>query len=52
MNIIKFSLLIISITFPSFLKAEINIAHAIAMHGEPKYPDSFQYVDYANPDAP
>ena len=52
MNIIKLSLLIISITFPSFLKAEINIAHAIAMHGEPKYPDSFQYVDYANPDAP
>ena len=52
MNIIKFSLLIISITFPSFLKAEINIAHAIAMHGEQKYPDSFQYVDYANPDAP
>ncbi|SVA72929.1 uncharacterized protein METZ01_LOCUS125783 [marine metagenome] len=52
MNIIKLSLLIISITFPSFLKAEINIAHAIAMHGEPKYPDGFQYVDYANPDAP
>ena len=52
MNIIKFSLLIISITFPSFLKAEINTTHAIAMHGEPKYPDSFQYVDYANPDAP
>ena len=52
MNIIKFSLLIISITFPSFLKAEINIAHAIAMHGEPKYTDGFQCVDYANPDAP
>ena len=52
MNIIKLSLLIISITFPSFLKAEINTAHAIAMHGEPKYPDSFQYVDYTNPDAP
>ena len=52
MNIIRLSLLIISIIFPSFLKAEINIAHAIAMHGEPKYPDSFQYVDYANPDAP
>ena len=52
MNIIKLSLLIISIIFPSFLKAEIYTAHAIAMHGEPKYPDSFQYVDYANPDAP
>ena len=52
MNIIKLSLLIISITFPSFLKAEINTAHAIAMHGKPKYPNGFQYVDYANPDAP
>ena len=52
MNIIKLSLLIISITFPSFLKAEINTAHAIAMHGEPKYLDGFQYVDYVNPDAP
>ena len=51
MNIIKFSLLIISITFPSFLKAEINIAHAIAMHGEPKYSKDFEHVDYVNPDA-
>ena len=51
MNIIKLSLLIISITFPSFLKAEINIAHAIAMHGEPKYSKDFEHVDYVNPDA-
>ena len=52
MNIIKLSLLIIMITFPSFLKAEINIAHAIAMHGDPKYLDDFKYVDYVNPNAP
>ena len=51
MNIIKLSLLIISIIFPSFLKAEINIAHAIAMHGEPKYSKDFEHVDYVNPDA-
>jgi peptide/nickel transport system substrate-binding protein len=26
--------------------------HAIAMHGEPKYPASFKHFDYVNPDAP
>ncbi len=26
--------------------------HAIAMHGEPKYPAGFQHFDYVNPDAP
>lgn len=26
--------------------------HAIAMHGEPKYPRQFQHFDYVNPDAP
>ena len=26
--------------------------HAIAMHGEPKYPPGFSHFDYANPDAP
>lgn len=26
--------------------------HAIAMHGEPKYPPRFQHFDYVNPDAP
>jgi microcin C transport system substrate-binding protein len=51
MNIIKLSLLIISITFSSFLKAEINTEHAIAMHGEPKYSKDFEHVDYVNPDA-
>ena len=27
-------------------------AHAIAMHGAPKYPADFAYFDYVNPDAP
>jgi microcin C transport system substrate-binding protein len=26
--------------------------HALAMHGEPKYPNGFQHVDYVNPNAP
>ena len=26
--------------------------HAIAMHGEPKYPADFKHFDYVNPDAP
>ena len=42
-------ILFISISFPSF--AEINISHAIAMHGEPKYKKDFAYVDYVNPNA-
>ena len=31
--------------------AEINISHAIAMHGEPKYKKDFKHVDYVNPNA-
>lgn len=28
------------------------LRHAIAMHGEPKYPESFTHFDYTNPNAP
>ena len=28
-----------------------NIAHAIAMHGSPKYDTNFNHVDYVNPNA-
>jgi microcin C transport system substrate-binding protein len=28
------------------------VSHAIAMHGEPKYPPGFRHFDYVNPDAP
>ncbi len=31
---------------------KVNVAHAIAMHGTPKYPANFTHLDYANPDAP
>ena len=31
---------------------DIIHAHAIAMHGEPKYPAGFPHFDYVNPDAP
>ena len=48
---VKLSILIVLfITNPSF--AEVNISHAIAMHGEPKYEANFKHVDYANPNAP
>lgn len=28
------------------------LASGLAMHGQPKYPDTFQHLDYVNPDAP
>ena len=40
---------ILLIVTPSI--AEINISHAIAMHGEPKYGKDFKHVDYVNPNA-
>jgi microcin C transport system substrate-binding protein len=30
----------------------IHVAHAIAMHGEPKYGPDFSHFDYVNPEAP
>jgi microcin C transport system substrate-binding protein len=32
--------------------ARAEPTHAIAMHGDPKYPPDFTHFDYANPDAP
>jgi len=40
---------ILLIATPSI--AEINMSHAIAMHGEPKYGKDFKHVDYVNPNA-
>lgn len=34
------------------LPAAAQPRHAIAMHGEPKYPADFHHFDYVNPDAP
>jgi len=39
-------------TTPGAMAAEPNPAHAIAMHGAPKYPSDFTHFDYVNPDAP
>lgn len=32
--------------------ADITKSHAIALHGEPKYPTNFTHFDYVNPSAP
>lgn len=32
--------------------SKVTVAHAIAMHGTPKYPANFQAFDYADPRAP
>ncbi len=34
------------------LPAQAEPRHAIAMHGDPKYPAGFAHFDYVNPDAP
>ncbi len=44
--------LVLSISTATAAAATIHVAHAIAMHGEPKYPANYQHFDYANPDAP
>ncbi len=38
--------------FPSFADTLPLPSHAIAMHGEPKYPKDFKHFDYVNPNAP
>ena len=52
MILVKFCFLIILALSSTALKAEINISHAIAMHGEPKYSSDFEHVDYVNSKAP
>ncbi|MCK4945776.1 MAG: ABC transporter substrate-binding protein, partial [Alphaproteobacteria bacterium] len=36
--------------FPSIANAEHM--HALAMHGQPLYPENYKHFDYANPAAP
>ena len=50
---IFFKILLITFTLTAFslTKAETIIAHAIAMHGEPKYNEGFLHVDYIDPDS-
>ena len=40
------------VPLPQGAVADITSAHAIAMHGTPKYPPGFKHFDYVNPDAP
>ena len=47
----KISLTIFLVLFNFKCFAEINISHAIAMHGKPKYDKDFKNVDYVNPKA-
>ncbi len=51
MILMKFFLFILLALSSSVLKAEVNISHAIAMHGDPKYSSKFKNVDYVNPQA-
>jgi microcin C transport system substrate-binding protein len=39
-------------TAPSAKAGEPRLAHAIAMHGEPRYPADFDHFGYLDPDAP
>lgn len=54
----KTALLLATILFssPALAQAAPDSApkpvHALAMHGEPKYPTDFKHLDYVNPDAP
>jgi microcin C transport system substrate-binding protein len=40
------------LAFPAPARADVRIAHAIAMHGEPKYGPDFPHFEYVNPNAP
>ena len=52
MKILKILSIILCLLLSSLAKSEINVSHAIAMHGDPKYLPSFLKVDYVNPNAP
>lgn len=46
-----FSVLIFALSFIS-IPAMAETVHALAMHGQPKYGEGFDHLDYVNPDAP
>ena len=41
-----------SLALPAQAQDAITPAHAIALHGTPKYAADFKHLDYANPEAP
>lgn len=45
-------LLLMPVLTPAATAPKTSVAHAIAMHGTPKYPADFRHLDYANPEAP
>ncbi|SVD89635.1 uncharacterized protein METZ01_LOCUS442489, partial [marine metagenome] len=49
-----FKLILITLFISISLRtvADVNVSHAIAMHGSPKYGAKFVHVDYVNPEAP
>ncbi len=50
------AILVLTVCFvgavPESRAEAIFSGHAMAMHGEPKYPPDFKHFDYVNPDAP
>lgn len=51
-SILRWSLLCAFLLLPGLAAATDGPRHAIAMHGEPLYPEGFTHFSYANPDAP
>ena len=49
LRLLKKVVLFFALFFATPSLAEINISHAIAMHGEPKYSKDFKHVDYVDP---
>ena len=40
------------VTIPAVATADVTVAHAISLYGQPKYQQGFQHFDYVNPNAP
>tara|TARA_Y100001970_G_scaffold288916_1_gene417692 strand:- start:1229 stop:3061 length:1833 start_codon:yes stop_codon:yes gene_type:complete len=47
----KIFIILFILTFFSFANADTNISHAIAMHGKPKYDETFNHLEYVNVNA-
>lgn len=51
-NLIGLAGAILCLVALPLVAVQASPSHAIAMHGEPKYPDGFTHFNYVNPDAP
>ena len=36
------------VTIPAVATADVTVAHAISLYGQPKYPQGFQHFDYVH----